>query len=656
MGSRVKKKRRVLETEKDRISRLPDDLIHKILSFVDAKEAVQTSVFSKRWKLVWTTLPFLNIGEYVNCSPWHSQSNFIYRVLEYRHRNSNILELSLCVSKDGLTKGLLKQFLAYAISRNLETLSLVLNCKHMSYKLSTLSSRLLKKLTLGVKLEDFESESNCWDLPALTYLCLKRPGLDGTHKLPESCLTCLPALRTLCLDDWDLSKSSFSFSLPNLTSLRLSGCSRLSAQVWNFPALLSLVLEDVYLRCGVMFSKLVNLQNLTLSMVKFPLFQLFSLSLPQLLNLNIRTSCSDSNSCINLSTPKLLNFTSVGVFSISLEAPELENVSVKLQGWFVNIEWIYRKHYYRRFWNMLSQLANAKNLTFDLESIEALSAISDDLASKPSPFHNLKYVKLPQDYNESSISTALRSYLLGGSSRGTIVTSPPRNTIPCTEEHVVEDSVVDADRVRDIDAPLEEIGKDPVSTSRGNRYFGLWLGHKVNYEFLGLLDRIMHQYPETFENFTKKKKKLCTMNLNMFCTSVNDFTKISMSEVDSEMLVEYRDAFAYLQNEGFNVSWVVRRLDYIEHLRFSNPLIPELYALDCRINDDKSKLQELQACVDDAKLKLQNLQARVDDAKSKLQDVQTHRAEKLKAIKKAFGKMGTKLAIGFIGDDLLSSP
>ncbi|KAK1403022.1 F-box domain-containing protein [Heracleum sosnowskyi] len=600
MGSRVKKKRRVLETEKDRISRLPDDLIHKILSFVDAKEAVQTSVFSKRWKLVWTTLPFLNIGEYVNCSPWHSQSNFIYRVLEYRHRNSNILELSLCVSKDGLTKGLLKQFLAYAISRNLETLSLVLNCKHMSYKLSTLSSRLLKKLTLGVKLEDFESESNCWDLPALTYLCLKRPGLDGTHKLPESCLTCLPALRTLCLDDWDLSKSSFSFSLPNLTSLRLSGCSRLSAQVWNFPALLSLVLEDVYLRCGVMFSKLVNLQNLTLSMVKFPLFQLFSLSLPQLLNLNIRTSCSDSNSCINLSTPKLLNFTSVGVFSISLEAPELENVSVKLQGWFVNIEWIYRKHYYRRFWNMLSQLANAKNLTFDLESIE--------------------------------------------------------NTIPCTEEHVVEDSVVDADRVRDIDAPLEEIGKDPVSTSRGNRYFGLWLGHKVNYEFVGLLDRIMHQYPETFENFTKKKKKLCTMNLNMFCTSVNDFTKISMSEVDSEMLVEYRDAFAYLQNEGFNVSWVVRRLDYIEHLRFSNPLIPELYALDCRINDDKSKLQELQACVDDAELKLQNLQARVDDAKSKLQDVQTHRAEKLKAIKKAFGKMGTKLAIGFIGDDLLSSP
>lgn len=95
------------------------------------------------------------------------------------------------------------------------------------------------------------------------------------------------------------------------------------------------------------------------------------------------------------------------------------------------------------------------------------------------------------------------------------------------------------------------------------------------------------------------------------------------------------------------------RLDYIEHLRFSNPLIPELYAIDCRIDEDKSKIQQLQACVDYAKIKLQNLQARVDDAKTKLQDVQSLRVEKLTNIKKAFGTVGAKLAVGFIGDDLL---
>lgn len=63
MESSAKKKQKVME-DKDIISKLPDELIHKVLSFVDAKEALQTSVLSKRWKLVWTTLPFLNIGEY----------------------------------------------------------------------------------------------------------------------------------------------------------------------------------------------------------------------------------------------------------------------------------------------------------------------------------------------------------------------------------------------------------------------------------------------------------------------------------------------------------------------------------------------------------------------------------------------------------------
>ena len=52
--------------------------------------------------------------------------------------------------------------------------------------------------------------------------------------------------------------------------------------------------------------------------------------------------------------------------------------------------------------------------------------ISDNFAGKPSPFCNLKCVKLPHECNESSIPGALRSYLIGGSSVGTIVTAFPR--------------------------------------------------------------------------------------------------------------------------------------------------------------------------------------------------------------------------------------
>ncbi|KAK1383981.1 hypothetical protein POM88_021716 [Heracleum sosnowskyi] len=85
---------------------------------------------------------------------------------------------------------------------------------------------------------------------------------------------------------------------------------------------------------------------------------------------------------------------------------------------------------------MLPGLGNAKTLTFDLESIEALNKISDLLVSLPSPFYNLKFVKLPWGFKESSISSALRNYLLGGSPKAAIGTKFPQNTmdyqeVPC---------------------------------------------------------------------------------------------------------------------------------------------------------------------------------------------------------------------------------
>ncbi|XP_026431937.1 F-box/LRR-repeat protein At1g55660-like [Papaver somniferum] len=49
---------------KDRISRLPDNLIHHIMSFMDTKYAVQTSVLSKRWIHVWKSPPFLNFDRW----------------------------------------------------------------------------------------------------------------------------------------------------------------------------------------------------------------------------------------------------------------------------------------------------------------------------------------------------------------------------------------------------------------------------------------------------------------------------------------------------------------------------------------------------------------------------------------------------------------
>ncbi|KAJ1691593.1 hypothetical protein LUZ63_015748 [Rhynchospora breviuscula] len=46
--------------DSDRLSSLPDCLIHLIMSFLTAQEAVQTCILSKRWNNLWTTSPFLD--------------------------------------------------------------------------------------------------------------------------------------------------------------------------------------------------------------------------------------------------------------------------------------------------------------------------------------------------------------------------------------------------------------------------------------------------------------------------------------------------------------------------------------------------------------------------------------------------------------------
>lgn len=99
----------------------------------------------------------------------------------------------------------------------------------------------------------------------------------------------------------------------------------------------------------------------------------------------------------------------------------------------------------------------------------------------------------------------------------------------------MDNSLVDVDKVGLIDSRVEGTNNNRVSSSKGNRYLGWWGGYEVNSEFVCMLDHIMQKYPETFKPFTTKNKKLCTVRLNMLCTSLNEFTNISMAEVDSEI-------------------------------------------------------------------------------------------------------------------------
>lgn len=131
------------------------------------------------------------------------------------------------------------------------------------------------------------------------------------------------------------------------------------------------------------------------------------------------------------------------------------------------------------------------------------------------------------------------------------------------EEHVVQNCEVH------VDALVEGTCNDQVSSSRGNCYSGLWRGYEVDTEFAGLLDQIMSKYPRTFEHLTTKNKKFCKLKLNMLCTSVIDFTKIPLTEVDAKVIAEYRNIFADLNSS------------MIDH--WSTQLTLASYSLPCMI-------------------------------------------------------------------------
>ncbi|XP_017255629.1 putative F-box/FBD/LRR-repeat protein At4g03220 [Daucus carota subsp. sativus] len=686
-SEKKKKKARITsEDGEDRISKLPDELLHRILKFVDTKFSVQTSALSKRWKLVWTTLPFLNF-KWDQRSSAATASNLARQVFTRRNHGVQIscLELKL------LPYSLMVKFIEYAISHHVQCLIVHFRSDHKPYKLSNFNSDSIQKLELEIKPEDSLLESDCWDLPVLSTLRLKSLTYsyyisdNRFYKLEKQYLTCLPALRDLSLEKWDLH-SLFSFI--DLTTLILRRCKL--PKVWNLPALTSLTLDDVKFPENMkdLFAALVNLRNLKLTYDDVSVQNCF-VHCPELVNLEIKTRyCSYKavpDSTVVVFAPKLSNFTSVGIFRIMFEVSKLDYANVKLHGWIddKNFYWEKSKETYQQFTIMLPALGSAKILNLDLEAIEALQSIFDFLLSFPSPFYDLKFVKLPRGCNEANISSTLRSYLLGGSPTATIVTAqdiapyteaatvkaqnvvlqeplgPPTRVLvdsqyihktACVEtadlgvleELVEQNSLLDVERVRQISAPVERTGNDQVRSSRDDSDFALWQGHEVNCEFVCLLDLIMDKYPETFEHFTTKNKKFCTIKLNTLCTSVNDFTKISMTDVDTEMISEYRDVFAELQKFGFNVSWLVSRLNYIEQVRFSQPLFSELHAIDSHIVDTKSKLQEYKTLF--------------DDTITKLKDLETLRAEKMKEIQKAFGPAVTNLVVGCIGDDLLSSP
>lgn len=194
----------------DRLSDLPDALIHHIFSFLDMRIVVQTSTLAIRWRNLWTSTPYLNFNFTLSDTRYHYLfekekrkcfMKFVNRVLICRDA-LNVQKFGLS-SQSPLDVDHLHTWLIGVLKRNVEELYLQL-CVDQPFELPP---------------RVFTSE--------ITILTLSRYG-RGDIQLPDSIFSA-PKLRSLKLENVKLpdgnSDGELILSCPALENLSMVMCS-----------------------------------------------------------------------------------------------------------------------------------------------------------------------------------------------------------------------------------------------------------------------------------------------------------------------------------------------------------------------------------------------------------------------------------------------
>ncbi|GAU38280.1 hypothetical protein TSUD_119610 [Trifolium subterraneum] len=162
------------EIEEDRLSVLPDCILHNILSFLSAKGVVQTSILSPRWKYLWKRLPTLRLHS-SHFRHLKQFTKFVSQILSLRDGSTSIHTLNF--HRHGLVEPqLLKRVINYAVSHNVQEIFIEVKCEIQHFPPCLFSSHTLTSLKLAVVHPKIYAMRvlfpNSLDLPSLTTLCL----------------------------------------------------------------------------------------------------------------------------------------------------------------------------------------------------------------------------------------------------------------------------------------------------------------------------------------------------------------------------------------------------------------------------------------------------------------------------------------------------
>ncbi|RZC88781.1 hypothetical protein C5167_031154 [Papaver somniferum] len=199
----------------DRISELPDSLLHRILSSLDIKHVARTSFLSKRWSRIWTSFPTLVFPNLYHKSEINKFMDFVDRTLRLPDASSNI------------QKG---TFSYPFVSFYMQIIDYVgANCilYPFIYIPKSFSLPKLKSPTLC----GFQFIDDCWDgLHISNCHVLENLILDWNWFGVRNFCISTPALKHLVIDrggivdDDGLQNCALKINAPNLSSLTYRGC------------------------------------------------------------------------------------------------------------------------------------------------------------------------------------------------------------------------------------------------------------------------------------------------------------------------------------------------------------------------------------------------------------------------------------------------
>ncbi|CAJ2639022.1 unnamed protein product [Trifolium pratense] len=217
------------KNNEDRLSALSDDVLHHILSFNNAKQAVQSCILSTRWKILWKTLPTLtlklsshSLTSYCSSETLERFTKFVIAILSQRDVAAplHVLELDC---DDSIDLKLLKMILTYAFMHNVQRLLIDVKCQIEKFPPSFFSCQTLRSLNLYVNRQR-TLYPNSLNLPALTNLSLQSLIFCVNNDGRGDPFSTLKRLNSLIINDCLVSDNqSLSISSVTLANLSISG-------------------------------------------------------------------------------------------------------------------------------------------------------------------------------------------------------------------------------------------------------------------------------------------------------------------------------------------------------------------------------------------------------------------------------------------------